>query len=309
MSNYRVRQVLVLGDAMPRRQLRFLVALATYLGDDSRRVRVGFDALTATAGLSARWMKVTRGELRDGGQIEYQPGKHRGDLTLWTALCLPEKGAPMGDPLSTGKKGGPMGDSFLAQKGAPDGAERGHLTAEKGGTLKLADQQEPDCGLNRRANPSSSLSRALTALAAAVPDLTEREIESISDRLKDNPEIPYPGRYLQVVIGNGDAAEFAAAVLNGHDRRGRHGRQADTDAISDRAREAAEAADGPRSEACKRPVHSPRDCGYRWCTCTCHKDRPREQLDDALPLAAITAGIAEHQDAEAGPTPMKGPRP
>jgi len=289
VTNYRVRQVLALGDDMPVRHLRFMVALATYLGDDSRQVRIGFDALTATARLTRRNMKLARGELRDSGRIDYLPGKHRGDLTLWIALCLPERGSP-------------TGTSFEAQKGVPYGSERGSPGTEKGGPRQDADQQKPEHSLNRQAKPSGSLSRALDALADAVPTLTEKEIESITDRLKDNPEIPHPGPYLHAVISNGDAAAFADAILNGHGRRGRHGRQAETDELFDdalaraRALDAAEA--GPRSEACKRNGH--RDCAYgsAWCTCRCHQGSPRERLDDAQPLAAITAGVMQRTGAE-----------
>ena len=154
MSNYRVRQVLALGD-MPRRQLRFLVALATYLSDDSASVRVGFAALTEAAGLSERWMKATRAELREAKRIEYEPGRYRGELTLWTLLCLPEKGAPIGIPID-------------GQKGAPNGTGRGHPDAKEGGTRYLAGQRQPEPRLNHQARPSGgAASGAMRTLLAA----------------------------------------------------------------------------------------------------------------------------------------------
>jgi hypothetical protein len=299
MSNYRVRQVLALGD-MPNRQLRLLVALATWMDDDSRSVKVGFGALAAGMGTSADTARRARRDACEAKRISYAPGRGRGHVTVWTVECLPEKGVQHADPFYGDIKGVQHADPLYGDvKGGQPEPEKGGNPADKRGAAHRADQHEPEQGLNRMANTSGSLSRGLAALAAAVPSLTEREIESISDRLKDNPEIPHPGPYLQAVIAAGDAASFAAAVLNGHGRRGRHGRQAETDAMFDRAMEraraldAAGAADGPRSEACKRPAHNPRDCGYRWCSCTCHDGKPREQLDDALPLAAIAAGVAQ----------------
>ncbi len=116
-----------------------------------------------------------------------------------------------------------------------------------------------------------------------MPGLTEREIELISDRLKDNPEIPHPGPYLQAVIGNGDAADFAATILNGHDQRGRHASTTDQRVADAQALKAHFAANGSgrRSEACKRRVQ-------------------RERLDDAQPLAAIMSRVAQGADSRAG---------
>lgn len=237
MTNYRVRQVLALGP-MPDRQLRLLVALATWLSDETRVVRVGFDKLIEASGNTRNTVRRARRELEEDGRVSSVTTRGRGNLAVWTVHCLPEKGVSDVDPFS---KGVSDVDPFPRGKGVNQAAEKGSISTEKRGQPQLADQQEPDTGLNRRANPSSSLSRALADLAAAVPTLTEREIESISDRLKDNPEIPHPGPYLQAVIGNGDAVTFAAAVLNGHDRRPRHGRQAETDGLFDRAMERARA--------------------------------------------------------------------
>jgi hypothetical protein len=164
VSNYRVRQVLALGD-MPRRQLRFLVALATYLNDDSDSVRVGFAALTEAAGLSERWMKATRTELREAKRIEYEPGRYRGDLTLWTVLCLPEKGAPIGIPIAS-------------QKGAPNGTRRGDPSAKEGVTRQHAGQRQPRRGLKHQAKP----------WCGDCSDEHKRQIELPDDRVMRCPD-------------------------------------------------------------------------------------------------------------------------
>jgi hypothetical protein len=301
VSNYRVRQALALG-VKQQRQKDFLVALATFMTDDSRRAVAGVNALMKVACQSRNTFRAARRELEESGSISsIVSGKGPKSLTTWTVHCLPAYGVNVLDPITDGVNDS---DPIQAADGVNPGPLMGSTEPSGWGQAQLADLQEPDRGLNRRAKPSSSLSRALADLATAVPTLTEREIESISDRLNGNPEIPHPGPYLQAVIGNGDAATFAAAVLNGHDRRGRHGRQAETDQLFDdamaRARARSAAEDGPRSEACKRNGH--RDCGYSWCTCTCHGDAPRERLDDAQPLAAIAGAVLEHHD-ERRPSP------
>jgi hypothetical protein len=301
VSNYRVRQVLALGP-MPDRQLCLLVALATWMDDHSRVVRVGFDALIAVSGRTHNTIRKARRELEDGGKVITVTGGGRGHLTLWTVLCLPEKGTNvLGPLLETGK-------------GTNPGPERVPTEGQKGYQPELADLGKPEPGLNRSAKPSSSLSRALTSLAEAVPALSEREMDVISDHLKDNPDIPHPGAYLRTVIANGDAAEWAAQALRGGRSPGRH---AARESIGDRARRAGEAlktkiaaenGTGPRSEACKRPAHHPWDCGYNWCKCICHGgytpaanghdpagDALRQPQDDPQPLAAIMAGLSARQ--------------
>ena len=105
MSNYRVRQVLALGP-LPDRQLRLLIALATWLGDENRTCKVGFATLTQDMGTSADTAKRARRDARDAGRITYIPGRGRGNLTSWTVDCLPGKGVQRGDPFSDGVKGG-----------------------------------------------------------------------------------------------------------------------------------------------------------------------------------------------------------
>ena len=145
MTNYRVRQVLALGD-MPDRQLRLLVALATWLPDSTRTVRVGVDALTAATGKTRNTFRRARRELESDGRVGSQPGQHRGDLTIWTVYCLPEKGVNESDPLP-------------AKKGVNPEPGRGSIGDEKGGQPQAADLREPDRWLKSLAKPSSSLSR------------------------------------------------------------------------------------------------------------------------------------------------------
>jgi len=212
VSNYRVRQVLALGE-MPRRQLRFLVALATYLGDDSLSVRLSFRELNAAAGLSERWMKITRAELREGKRIEYEPGRYRGNRTLWTMLCLPEKGAPIGSALPGPQKGAPMSAPFAFRKGAPDSPGRGHLNSPEGGTPESADQQQPE----RRLNPLAKSSGSLSSVDRAAHQLlelggSEREIRFVISKITKDSKIRYPGAYLRKAIEQGDGPELLAAA-------------------------------------------------------------------------------------------------
>jgi hypothetical protein len=138
VSNYRVRQVLALGP-MPDRQLRFLVALATWLPDDTRIVSVGFDTLIAETGNARNTVRQARRELEAARKVTSKRGDGRGHLTLWTVLCLPEKGVSDVDPLP--------------------GAERGSTSGQKGGQPERADLQGRDRGLDRRAKDTRAYGR------------------------------------------------------------------------------------------------------------------------------------------------------
>ena len=167
MTNYRVRQVLALG-VMPDRQLRLLIALATWLPDDTRTVRVGFDTLIRDTGNVRNTVRKARRELEGAGQLSSIAGDGRGLLTLWTVLCLPEKGVNASAPLPV--KGVNIADPLLDVKGVniadplldplPGGvkgvnpvAERGSSDPEKGGQGQRADLQKPVHWLNSRAKP------------------------------------------------------------------------------------------------------------------------------------------------------------
>lgn len=266
MSNYRVRQVLAL-DPMPDRELRFLLALATYMDDDSRNVKVGFSALTEATGRSADTARRGRKGNQKAGRISYLPGRGRGHLTTWTVLCLPQKGGNNGAPFSADVKG------------VQPGSEKGGNHADKRGATNHPDQQEPKHWLIRMAKSSLSLPRALAELATVVPSLTERDITAISHQLTDNPDVRHPAAYLRSLLSNGEAAEWAATVLSGSGaaRNGHAHEQS-----------------GPRSEACRQSSHKPWECGYgdEWCTCTCH-NRGRKRRDqgtepeDPRPLGAL----------------------
>jgi hypothetical protein len=203
VSNYRVRQVLALGE-MPMRQLRFLVALATWLPDDSRSVRVGFGVLVDQTGNVRNTARKARRELEDSKRLSSVAGNGAGHLTLWTALCLPEKGVSDVDPLPADEKGinGPQ--------------QRGSTGPGKGGQGQPADLPEPDRGLDRLANPSGSGSLPLgQLLAAAVPGATEREIEGAITTIENRHvrgEIRNERGYLRSVIDRGDAAALIEAT-------------------------------------------------------------------------------------------------
>jgi hypothetical protein len=146
VSNYRVRQVLALG-AMPDRQLRLLIALATWMTDDTNVVRVGVTTLITDSGNTRNTVRRARRELEAAKKVISASGGHgRGDLTWWHVPCLPDKGVNVSDPLVD------------SDKGVNPEPVRGSIQSKKGGQPKRADQQKPDQGLNRRANTSGSIS-------------------------------------------------------------------------------------------------------------------------------------------------------
>lgn len=176
---------------MRPRELRFLVALATYLTDDALSVRVGFATLTEESGLSRRWARVARADLSEKGHLAYKPGLGRGHLTLWTVLCLPEKGYRRGASIA--------------------GAEKGHPTADKRGTLLRADQGERDRRLNHQAKSGR----------AALIDLVIEEIEQATGR-RIGPR--WAQRTLDNLL-NGHAASNAGGFVRAAIRNERNPRQ------------------------------------------------------------------------------------
>lgn len=176
MSNYRVRQVLALGP-MPERQLRLLVALATFMSDESREVKVGFkDVLIECTGQTHNTVRDARNELQEGGRLSYVPGRGVGNLTLWTVLCLPAKGT-----------------NQAPEKVPTEGRKRYQA--------KPADLQEPDHGLNLQAKDSLS-ARLAEMLRSAVPDAAEREIDRVVEWAMSKTG---PAGWLRMLITNGDA--------------------------------------------------------------------------------------------------------
>jgi hypothetical protein len=141
VSNYRVCQVLAL-PKMQDRRLRLLLALAAHLGDDTREVRISVPRVAQLAGLSEKWAKIARDELAAAGDLAYEPGRGAGNRTLWTLLCLPEKGVPTGTPFSR--------DRAASGKGGPSGSEKRVLPGKKRGTRKRRDQGKRDPCLGRR---------------------------------------------------------------------------------------------------------------------------------------------------------------
>lgn len=188
MSNYRVRQVLAL-PKMPENQFRLLLALATYLNDDSRSVRIGFNTLVSDAGNVRNTVRTARRELEARGALVSQGGG-RGprDVPLWTVLCLPDKGVSDVDPLIDAPMGGndvdPLAPVVDPAKGVNRDDLRGSTCPEKGGQPKTPDLHESDAVLNRSAKSQCYLSpRARDAVLAAVPDATETEILTFIDEI------------------------------------------------------------------------------------------------------------------------------
>lgn len=237
MTNYRVRQVLALG-AMPERQLRFLVALATWMSDETRVVRVGLGTLIGETGNTHNTVRKARRELEAATKLASHGGRGQGNLTVWTVLCLPEKGTSDVDPFNEEPKGTSDVDPFPAADAPPKGtnrpAEKVPIEAAERYQPQVAGQQEPEMGFDLRANPLGSISLSAPAsnadgdserendfdededepnpyavlLARAVPGADPGDIEWALDSLefrKAHGEIGSIPAYLRKIIANGDA--------------------------------------------------------------------------------------------------------
>jgi len=200
VSNYRVRQVLALGD-MPERQLRFLIALATWMDDYSLTVRIGFDTLIKDSGNTHNTVRKARRELEADKRISSEAGNGRGHQTAWTARCLPEKGTNI------------AGTQSGAGKGTNRGRERVPTEAEKGYQPQRADQQEPDCGLNRLAKPSRARGREQPSAAlAADADLIRMIIEEVRDATGRTISSAWAGRVKQTILNGHEPARAGAYI-------------------------------------------------------------------------------------------------
>lgn len=166
MTNYRVQQVLALG-TMPERQLRLLVALATWMNDQSREVRVAFGTVIKTANISVNTGRKARKELNESGKLAYTEGRGRGNKTVWTVLCLPEKGTSA------------VGTFSDAAKGTNSQAEKVPTEAGKRYQGKHDDQPKSDHCLDLRSTPT--VSRGAAGLIRSMyPDATDTEIDEIT---------------------------------------------------------------------------------------------------------------------------------
>lgn len=144
MSNYRVRQVLALGP-LPDRQLRLLVALATWMNDENKTIKVSFGIIAQDMGRSIDTAKRARRDAVAAGQITYTSTRGRGHVTSWTVDCLPGKGVQRSAPFSgDGKRVQPSGE-----KGGNGSDKRMHIPS--------SDQDRNAQGLDLVADASSAL--------------------------------------------------------------------------------------------------------------------------------------------------------
>jgi len=194
VSNYRVRQVLAL-PKMPENQLRLLLALATYLTDDSRSVRIGFDALVRDSGNVRNTVRAARRALEASGKLTSEGGgRGPGDVPLWTVLCLPAKGVSDVNPLARDKgvsEVDPVNevDPHPAAKGVSRAGLRGSTGPEKGGQSKSADLRKPGAVLNRGAKPQSSAAAARAAKEQDQPQVQEQPLaNSQNRRVRQGPD-------------------------------------------------------------------------------------------------------------------------
>jgi hypothetical protein len=155
LSNFRVRQALNL--RRPQRQKDFIGGLATYLNDDTRTARVGWDKLVEASGTAPNTAKKARRELQaQGDLLVVSTGVGQGHVNEWTALCLPEDSRVM--PPRKPRKGVNSAnrvsavDPLLNGKGVNPAQERGSNGIQKGGQTQGADLQQTNT-LERLAKP------------------------------------------------------------------------------------------------------------------------------------------------------------
>lgn len=225
-----MRQVLALGP-MPERQLRFLIALATWLSDETRTVRVGFGQLIADSGTALNTARKARRELEAARKLASTVGRGKGNLTVWTVLCLPEtafpaeseaaaKGTSDVDPFSADSKGTSDVDPFTPVDNSPKGTSREPQKvpneAPKRYQGQRADQREPDMGFNLRAKPSGSLS--LPAREAGDGETREEKDDVVIEGKITSAPGGAPTLADRIVVAVGCTGENAEAFIQ-HMRR------------------------------------------------------------------------------------------
>jgi hypothetical protein len=165
VSNYRVRQVLAIKPKLLESKLRLMVALATWMTDDSTTAAVGFEAITEQAQLARNTARDARNALAADGYLTWTSPHGRGHRTAWTMHRLPElKGVSDPDLFSeTAAKGVSDPDPFTGEKkGSTEGGKRGQS--------QRADQQKPIDRLNRKAKNTLARSRG-TPIPPPVKDV------------------------------------------------------------------------------------------------------------------------------------------
>jgi hypothetical protein len=188
VSNYRVRQVLAIKPKLLDSRHRLMVALATWLNDDSMTAVVGFDVLMEQAQLARNTAKDARKTLAADGYLTWTSPRGRGNRTAWTVHHLPElKGVSDVDPFPA--------------------AEKGSTDPDKRGQSQRADLQGAGDRLTRQANDDDGRTAATAAIAGEYGwplDHAERVVETVIAR-SSNP-VTDPTNYVRATLRKSPAS-------------------------------------------------------------------------------------------------------
>jgi hypothetical protein len=196
VSNYRVRQVLAIKPKLLESKLRLMVALATWMNDDSMTAEVSFDLAMEQAQIARNTARDARKALAADGYLSWTSPHGRGNRTAWTFHKLPELKGPSDVDLfsEADVKGVSDADPLPA-------LEKGSTGFGKRGQPERADLQGHGDKLNRQANDDDA--RAATARLFAAQygwtdEHAERVVETIIARARK--PVTHPAQYVDTAI-------------------------------------------------------------------------------------------------------------
>jgi DNA-binding Lrp family transcriptional regulator len=183
----------------------WLLAWAEKVNNDDGS-RTGFckrTDLAARLGVSpARVSQIAR-ELEGEGVIKRLGGGVWGKATEYELLPLPAGTGAQGKPRADPTQGKPRADPTGDAQGKPRANAQGKPRANAQGKPRAYPipqyPQEPSSLSAREDDPLAELAR----LGA-----TEREIETIRIKIRNDPGVRHPGAYLRSAIDNGDGPEL-----------------------------------------------------------------------------------------------------
>jgi hypothetical protein len=154
VSNYRVRQVLAIKPKLLDSRTRLMIAIATWMTDDSTTAEISFEVVMDQAQLARNTARDARAALMADGYLTWTSPHGRGRLTVWTFHRLPELKGVSDPDLFTAANG----------KGVSDvdplpAAEKGSATVQKRGQPQHADLRKHSDKLNRLAKNTHDASR------------------------------------------------------------------------------------------------------------------------------------------------------
>jgi hypothetical protein len=173
------------------REFRVLVSWALDANDDTRQGMPGGEKLSLQANCKMRQTMEAMSSLRKRGILKTVRKSAPGVRAVYE---MP--------PMCTGNGCG-HGRTRSGAGKRPTHADSRATHADSGPTH--ADQHRAHSVTISSHKTQSSLSRAVAAIQAAVPDATEREIREIVSKIEKDPSVRYAAAYLRTAVGNGDA--------------------------------------------------------------------------------------------------------